>query len=118
LWVINVPASEAGMHSPPGLLQPLPIPSAPWEVASMDFISGLPPSRQFNCILVVVDKLTKYAHFLPIRHPFTASKVSKNFVDNIFRLHGLPLSLISDWDPVFTSQFGNLCFVQLAPSSR
>jgi hypothetical protein len=95
---------------PLGLLQPLPIPLAPWEVASMDFISGLPPSKQFNCILVVVDKLTKYAHFLPIRHPFTASKVAKNFVDNIFRLHGLPLSLISDRDPVFTSKFWQYVF--------
>jgi hypothetical protein len=95
---------------PPGLLQPLPIPSAPWEVASMDFIGGLPPSKQFNCILVVVDKLTKYAHFLPLRHPFTASKVTDIFVDNIFRLHGLPLSLISDRDPIFTSQFWQSVF--------
>jgi hypothetical protein len=59
---------------------------------------------------VVVDKLTKYAHFLPICHPFTASKVADIFVDNIFRLHGLPLSLISDRDPVFTSQFWQSVF--------
>jgi hypothetical protein len=95
---------------PPGLLKPLPIPLTPWEVASMDFIGELPPSRQFNCILVVVDKLTKYAHFLPIRHPFTASKVAEIFVDNIFCLHGLPLSLISDRDPVFTSQLWQSVF--------
>jgi hypothetical protein len=75
----------------------------------MDFIGGLPPSRQFNCILVVVDKLAKYAHFLPIRHPFTANKVAEIFVDNIFRLHGLPLSLI-DRDTVFTSQFWQSVF--------
>jgi hypothetical protein len=81
----------------------------------MDFIGGLPPSRQFNCILVVMDKLPKYAHFLPIRHPFTANKVAEIFVDNIFRLHGLPLSLIDRDHPV---NFGNLCSVQLAPSLR
>ena len=47
---------------PAGLLQPLPIPSAPWEVATMDFIDGLPTSRNYNCLLVVVYKLTKYAY--------------------------------------------------------
>jgi hypothetical protein len=89
----------------PGLLQPLPIPSAPWEVAMMEFIEGLPTSRQYNRILVVVDKLTKYAHFIPIRHPYTATKIVDVFVDNIFRLHGMPQSLVSDRDPIFTSQF-------------
>ena len=77
---------------PPGLLQPLPIPSAPWEVATMDFIDGLPPSRHYNCLLVVVDKLTKYAHFLPLRHPYTASTVAELFVGNIYKLHGMSLS--------------------------
>lgn len=74
----------------PGLLQPLPIPSEPWEMATMDFIDGLPPSRQYNCILVVVDKLTKYTHFIPLRHPYTASKVAELFVDNIYKLHSMP----------------------------
>jgi hypothetical protein len=73
-----------------GLLQPLPIPSGPWEMATMDFIDGLPQSHQFNCILVVVDKLSKYAHFIPITHPYTASKVADLFVDLVYRLHGMP----------------------------
>lgn len=91
---------------PAGLLQPLPIPSEPWEMV----IDGLPPSRQFNCILVVVDKLSKYAHFIPLRHPYTASKVVEVFVDNVYRLHGMPKSLVSDRDPIFTSQFWQSVF--------
>jgi hypothetical protein len=95
---------------PAGLLQPLPIPSGPWDMATMDFIDGLPPSRQYNCILVVVDKLSKYAHFIPLRHPYTAAKVAEVFVDNIYKLHGMPLTLVSDRDPVFTSHFWKALF--------
>jgi hypothetical protein len=95
---------------PAGLLQPLPVPSEPWEVATMDFIDGLPPSRTYNCLLVVVDKFSKYAHFIPLKHPYTASKVADLFVDNIYRLHSMPLSLVSDRDPVFTSHFWQAVF--------
>jgi len=90
---------------PAGLLQPLPVPSEPWEMATMEFIYGLPPSRQYNCILVIVDKLSKYAHFVPLRHPYTAAKVAELFVDNVYRLHGMPQTLVSDRDPIFMSQF-------------
>lgn len=95
---------------PAGLLQPLPVPSEPWEMATMDFIEGLPPSRQFSCILVVVDKLTKFAHFIPLKHPYTASKVAELFVDNVYRLHSMPASIVSDRDPVFTSKFWQALF--------
>jgi hypothetical protein len=95
---------------PAGLLQPLPIPSQPWEMASMDFIDGLPPSRKFNCILVVVDKLTKFAHFIPLHHPYTAVKVAEVFLDNVYKLHGLSQFLVSDRDPVFTSHFWQAIF--------
>lgn len=95
---------------PAGLLQPLPVPSAPWEMATMDFIEGLPHSNQFSCILVVVDKQTKYAHFIPLRHPYTASKIAELFVDNVYKLHGMPGSLVSDHDPVLTSTFWQAVF--------
>lgn len=87
----------------PGLLQPLPVPEHSWQMVSLDFIEGLPRSANHNCILVVVDKLTKYAHFLALTHPFTAWSVAKAYLDNVYKLHGLPKYLISDRDRVFTS---------------
>jgi hypothetical protein len=89
----------------PGLLQQLPFPTAKWEVISMDFMEGLPRSGSADALLVVVDKLSKYAHFIPLRHPFTAATVARLFLDNIYRLHGMPLEIISDRDRVFTSAF-------------
>lgn len=71
----------------------------------MDFVDGLPVSGQYNCILVVVDKLSKYRHFIALRHPYIASKVAKFFLDRVYRLHRMPVSLVSDRDPVFTSKF-------------
>jgi hypothetical protein len=69
----------------------------------MDFVEGLPPSGSANALLVVVGKLSKYAHFIPLRHPFTTTTVARLFMDNIYRLHGMPLVIISDHDCVFTS---------------
>jgi transposase InsO family protein len=88
----------------PGLLLPLPVPEQAWQTVSMDFISGLPPSSKGNCILVVVDKFSKYAHFLPLLHPFTALTVAKVYLSEVYRLHGLPAAIISDRDPIFTSK--------------
>ena len=72
----------------PGLLQPLSIPSQRWEDISMDFIIGLPKSKRKSVIMVVVDRLTKYAHFCALSHPFKASIVSTTFVDTIQNIHG------------------------------
>jgi hypothetical protein len=94
----------------PGLLQHLPVPSAAWEVVSMDFIEGLPKSDSANAILVVVDKFTKYIHFVPLHHPFTAASVAKLFMDNVYRLHSLPSAIVSDRDRVFTSNFWQSMF--------
>jgi hypothetical protein len=77
----------------PGLLQPLHVPSASWEVVPMDFVEGLPKLASANAILVVVDKFSKIGHFIPLRHPFTAATVAKVFRDNVYPYHGLPSPL-------------------------
>lgn len=71
----------------------------------MDFIEGLPKSQGYNLIYVVVDRFTKYAHFMPLNSHYTAQGVAKIFFEQVFRLHGLPLSIVSDRDKVFTSLF-------------
>lgn len=87
----------------PGLLQPIPVPPTAWDVISMDFVEGLPVSGTTNSILVVIDKFTKFGHFLPLHHPFIAQTVARLFMDQIYRLHGLPSVIISDRDKIFTS---------------
>ena len=88
----------------PGLLQPLPVPDSAWQMVSLDFVEGLPRSGSYNSILVVVDKFSKFAHFIPLRHPFTPLSVAKAYLDNVYKLHGLRLSLVSNRDRVFTSK--------------
>lgn len=87
----------------PGLLSPLPVPDQAWSMVTLDFVEGLPSSNRFNSILVVIDKFTKYGHFIPLAHPYTALQVAQLYMDNVYRLHGLPQVLISDRDKIFTS---------------
>lgn len=77
--------------APGGLLQPLPIPDRIWENISLDLITGLPKSKGFEAILVVVDRLSKYFHFIAMKHPYTAKKIAEVFIREIVRLHGVPL---------------------------
>lgn len=105
----------------PGLLQPLPVPVGSWEMVSLDFVEGLPRSGSANCILVVVDKFSKFAHFVPMHHPFMAFTVAKVYLDHIYKLHGTSSSLISHRDHIFTSalwrELFSLASVQLRMSS-
>ncbi|KAL4025728.1 hypothetical protein IC575_014133 [Cucumis melo] len=97
---------KAPRQKPAGLLQPLSIPEWKWENVSMDFITGLPRTlRGFTVIWVVVDKLTKSTHFVPGKSTYTASKWAQLYMSEIVRLHGVPVSIVSDRDARFTSKF-------------
>lgn len=87
----------------PGLLQPLPVPVQAWSTVSMDFIEGLPKSGKYDTILVVVDKFSKFAKFIPLSHPFTAYTVAQAFLQHVYDVFGMPQVIISDRDRIFTS---------------
>ena len=88
----------------PGLLDPLKIPKMKWTDISVDFMEGLSKSKGKDVILVVVDRLTKYTHFIPLSHPYTVKKVADIFMDNIIKLHGPPSSIVTNQDRIFTSK--------------
>ncbi|KAI5330678.1 hypothetical protein L3X38_020804 [Prunus dulcis] len=97
---------KAERQKPSGLLQPLPIPEWKWEHLTMDFVFKLPRTRnRHDGVWVIVDRLTKSAHFLPVRANYTLNKLAQLFIDEIVRLHGVPVSITSDRDPRFTSRF-------------
>jgi hypothetical protein len=94
----------------PGLLKPLAVPQAVWQVVTLDFVEGLPKYKGFTTELVVVGKLTKYAYFLPLAHPYTAAQEAQVYIDNVFKLYGMPAALVSDRDIIFTSQLWHSLF--------
>ena len=99
---------KAEHQKPAGLLQPLPIPEWKWDKLGMDFITGLPRTRSgYDSIWVVVDRLTKVAHFIPVKTTYTSAKLAKIYMTRIVCLHGVPRSIVSDRGTQFTSKFWN-----------
>lgn len=89
----------------PGLLQPILLPTATWEKVTMDFIEGLTRSNGKEVIMVVVDRLSKYSHFMALSHPFLALQVAQCYLDNVYKLHRFPKTVIFDRDKIFLSKF-------------
>ena len=90
---------------PSGLLQPLPVPHRPWSHISIDFVTGLPSSDGKTVVLTIVDRFSKMVHFVPLSKLPTAKETAQLMIDHVFRLHGLPVDVVSDRGPQFSSRF-------------
>src|SRR6202020_2619464 len=93
-----------------GTLKPLPVPQGPWQSIFMDFIVELPKSNGYDTVLVVVDRLTKMAHFIPTTTKIDAKGTAQLLLDNVWKLHGTPLNVISDRGPQFASKVAQALF--------
>ena len=97
---------KAEHQKPAGLLRPMPIPEWKWDKLGMDFITGLPRTRSgYDSIWVVVDRLTKVAHFIPVKTTYTSAKLAKIYMTRIVCLHEVPRTIVSDRGTQFTSKF-------------
>ena len=90
---------------PMGLLKPNEAPRGPWQSITCDFITQLPKSDEYDAIFVVVDRLTKQAHFVPTTSDVNAATTADMFIDHVWKLHGTPRQVISDRGSQFVSQF-------------
>ena len=99
----NCQRIKSNNHAPYGLLKPLEATSRPWKSIAMDFITQLPESGGNDTIWVVIDRLTKMAHFIPCRTDMTAGQCIRLFTENVFRLHGMPKDIRRDRGSIFTS---------------
>ena len=91
---------KAEHQRPSGLLQPLPIPEWKWDKITMDFVTGLPfTPLKHDAVWVIIDRLTKSAHFIPIRKDYKLTRLARLYVKNMVRLHGVPSSIVCDRDP-------------------
>ena len=103
MW--SLPKNKTENISTPGVLHLLHIPNQKWEEISMDFIEGLPLLEGKDKILVIVDRLTKYAHFMGVRKIDSTKQTTKVFCKNNYKLHGFPKVIVSDRDAKFKGKF-------------
>jgi hypothetical protein len=97
---------KAEHQRPAGLLQPLKVPEWKWEEIGMDFIIGLPRTqKRYDSIWVIVDRLTKVAHFIPVKMMYTDPQLAELYIAKINCLHGVPRKIMSDRGTQFTSKF-------------
>jgi hypothetical protein len=97
--------TKAEHQRPVGLLQPLPVPKWKWEEIGMDFVIGLPRTQKGNdSIWVIIDRLTKVAHFIPVKTTFGGATLARIYLKEIVRLHGIPRKIVSDRGTQFTSK--------------
>ena len=97
---------KAEHQVPFSLLNPFPIPQWKWDNITMDFISGFPlTQRKHEAVWVIVNRLTKSARFLPVRLDYSMNRLTEIFVSEIDKLHGIPLSIVSNRNPWFTTRF-------------
>jgi len=97
---------KSSTQKPAGPLRPLPIPSHPWQVVTLDFIMSLPATKHgHTAILVVVDTLAKMTHLIPTTVHATGEEAAKLYINHVFKHHGVPEAIFSDRDPRFTGHF-------------
>lgn len=94
--------------APADFVSPLPIPNLVWQDIALDFIEGLPKSDGETIVFVVVDRLSKFADFIPSQHFYSVPVVAKQVFEQVFKLYGMPQSIVCD--PVFVSLFWQLLF--------
>jgi hypothetical protein len=106
----GMPKSKDKHRHPTGFLQPFPIPEWKWEVVSVDFITKLPRTvKQHDSIMVVVDKLTKATHFIPVKTTHKATNIADIYMREVARLHGVPKEIVSDRIQSLLPIFGRVC---------
>jgi len=110
-WCLECQQVKAEHQNLAGLPHPLLIPKWKWETISINFITRLPKSKRKNdSIMVVVDRLRKYNHFIPVQSTYKAVQIDNMFMKNICELHGIPKMIISKRDVKFTSAFWKTLF--------
>lgn len=95
---------KASHRAPSGLLQPLLVPHRPWSHIAVDFVTGLPRSKDNDTIVTIVDRFSKSVHFVALSGLPSARETANQLVQLVFRIHGVPMDIVSDRGPQFVSQ--------------